>query len=387
MIEYRGGYGYRVVRNEGLNSGEMTSLSVLYAPLIGSRALALYLLLAGEAGISDEGMTLQRLCLLTDSTIDELTTAIKTLEQFRLLRSYFSEKNSSCRFDLQPPLSPQRFLSHDVFSRLYAKKAGQQQFEITSRLHSGEPLDDEGDMEVTGSFDFAFFNENWNLEDEYAFSRIDRYRSSGIKSDFDINALMRDLSPLSFPDHLRTPENLELIAQLATVFSIDVETMRKYVMESVNDDSPAAEYTFSAETLRNKCIGSRRTAASTEGGYQMHPVQYLQNLQNGIPVSAADKKLLEYLQVDLQLPGEVINCLIEYVYTHNDHKIGRNYVEKIATVWAADGVKTLEQAKELLNAQPGRNRSKGRDFVNIHNQPQEAQDYDEIMEQLFSKGN
>ena len=71
---------------------------------------------------------------------------------------------------------------------------------------------------------------------------------------------------------------------------------------------------------------------------------FLQNKQNGLPVTTVDAKLLDYLSLQLQMKHEVINVLIEYVLNINQNKLPRNYVEKIAGEWIRENIDTKEKA-------------------------------------------
>lgn len=381
-MDYKGDNAYRVIQPQSLNSEMLISLAVLYEPLIEKTAFSLYHLLAAEANMRNQNMKLSRLCKLLDISIQELTAAIKTLEQFKLLRTYHNEKTDSCRFDIQIPLGPRKFMEHDVFGRLYVKKVGKEQYDLSSQIHSFENIKEDADLEVTSNFDFGFFNDKWSMDDEYSYNELNRSRFSKVIPTFDLARFKRETSYVLMPPSLRSEENFEIIAQMATVFNIDVETMRVLVTDSINIDNN----TFDTELLRRKCIETKKQARSSSSfSYEMQPVEFLRYLQKGVAVSSSDKKSLEYLQLDLNLPVEVINYLVEYVYNHNNGVLGKNYLEKIATHWAANGIVTLDQAKKQLEIRATKGRRKARDFINIHKTESEAQDYEAVMSQLFNK--
>ena len=381
-MEIKGSNRYRVTQLLSLNSENLLALAVLYVPFIGTRGLSLFHLFAAEANRRSYEMTLDRLCGLLDININELAESIKLLEQFKLLKTFYNRGDDSLRFELQPPLSVNKFLSHEVFSRLYAKKVGSKQYEITKTLHLTEKLDDANDMEITSQFDLSLFNSKWNLSDELNFSKVNRNDYQDIRPDFDINAFLRGFSMLQMPQEFRTRANLELIAQMATVYSIDIPTMRVIVTDCIDIE----EGTFDIEKMRNKCIASKNVSTvKGENGYDVPPVQFLYDLQGGIPVNAADKKTLEYMQLDLKLNREVINCLVEKVFSTNK-SISRNYIEKIATSWALKGIDTLEKAKDALEIQPGRKYTKVPDFTSRdYESENKEQSYDDIMSKLFGK--
>ena len=342
-MEIKGSNRYRVTQLLSLNNENLLALAVLYVPFIGTRGLSLYQMLAAEANRRSYEMTLDRICTLLDMNINELAESIKLLEQFKLLKTFYNRHDDSFRFELQPPLSVNKFLSHEVFSRLYAKKVGNRQYEIT---------------------------------------KTSRNDYQDIKPEFDINAFLRGFSMLQMPPEFRTSANLELIAQMATVYSIDIPTMRVIVTDCIDID----EGTFDIEKMRNKCISAKSVSTVTgTGNYDVPPVQFLYDLQGGIPVNAADKKILEYMQLELKLNREVINCLVEKVFSTNK-SLNRNYIEKIATSWALKGIDTLDKAKDALEIQPSRKYNKVPDFKSRDYESESSeQSYDEIMGRLFSK--
>ncbi|MBQ1304242.1 MAG: hypothetical protein IIY51_05030, partial [Erysipelotrichaceae bacterium] len=212
-MEIKGSNRYRVTQLLSLNNENLLALAVLYVPFIGTRGLSLYQMLAAEANRRSYEMTLDRICTLLDMNINELAESIKLLEQFKLLKTFYNRHDDSFRFELQPPLSVNKFLSHEVFSRLYAKKVGNRQYEITKTLHLTEKLQDENDLEVTSQFDISLFNSKWDMSDELNFSKVSRNDYQDIKPEFDINAFLRGFSMLQMPPEFRTRANLELIAQ------------------------------------------------------------------------------------------------------------------------------------------------------------------------------
>ncbi|MBE6104086.1 MAG: hypothetical protein E7193_04255 [Erysipelotrichaceae bacterium] len=381
-MEIKGSNRYRVTQLLSLNNENLLALAVLYVPFIGTRGLSLYQMLAAEANRRSYEMTLDRICTLLDMIINELAESIKLLEQFKLLKTFYNRHDDSFRFELQPPLSVNKFLSHEVFSRLYAKKVGNRQYEITKTLHLTEKLEDENDLEVTSQFDISLFNSKWDMSDELNFSKVSRNDYQDIRPEFDINAFLRGFSMLQMPPEFRTRANLELIAQMATVYSIDIPTMRVIVTDCIDID----EGTFDIEKMRNKCISAKSVSTVTgTGNYDVPPVQFLYDLQGGIPVNAADKKILEYMQLELKLNREVINCLVEKVFSTNK-SLNRNYIEKIATSWALKGIDTLDKAKDALEIQPSRKYNKVPDFKSRDYESESSeQSYDEIMGRLFSK--
>lgn len=382
-MEIKGKDRYRVTALESLNNETMVSLSVLYLPFIGSNALALYHVLSSEANRRSSECTVNRLCKLLDCTIRDISKSIKLLEQFKLMRTYINEQDGSCRFELLTPLTPNKFMKHEIFSRLYLKKVGNDEFEITRQLHVNQAATEGKELEITSSFDLSMFNDNWNMDDEYNFDRYKKETIPEVKPAFSTTRFLRGYSTLVMPTELRTKENLEIISQIASLYSIDEETMRIYVGDAIDIDTGK----FDIEALKKRCLQSKKVSlVQGINQYDVPPVQFLYELQGRLPVSSADKKTLEYLQVDLKMPREVVNVLVEYTFNHNDRAIPRAYIEKIATSWAVKQIDTIEKAQNQLKPRIRKSISKVPDFTNKNRDVQTANiSYDEVMTELFDK--
>lgn len=77
---------------------------------------------------------------------------------------------------------------------------------------------------------------------------------------------------------------------------------------------------------------------------RLSPIALLENYQGGAPVSAADRRLIQYLLKDVGLSEEVTNVLIDYVLLVQDNTLPRAFVEKVATSWKRQGFQKAEEA-------------------------------------------
>ena len=382
-MDLKGANKYKANTNHSLNSDNITTLMVFYLPCISKSAISLYLLLSSEANKRSREMTIERLCLFLDIGIEKFSQSLTMLEQFKLVRTYYNQEEDTVRFDLQLPLSNEKFLEHEVFGRIYLKAVGKKQFELSRELYFNQIQVTGNDMEITSGFDFSMLNSRWSLDDETEYKKYTSSSYSNVKEDFDITAFLRGYSTLLMPTQFRTKENLQTIAKMATAYSIDIPTMRFYVTDAINIDTGE----FDVDALRKMCVNSRKIGVNKNtDGYNVPVVQFLFTLQHGVPVSVSDKKSLEYLQLELNLPKEVINCLVEYVY-NKENSYNRNYIEKIATSWAINKIDTLEKAQSQLETMNRTGRRPTTTFTNQNEDVYPQQDYQQIMDTLFKKGN
>ncbi|MGD6871217.1 DnaD domain protein [Sutcliffiella horikoshii] len=85
--------------------------------------------------------------------------------------------------------------------------------------------------------------------------------------------------------------------------------------------------------------------------YQLKQIsveQMLRDLSGGLNPSKSEQEIIDKLREIEDFPEEVINTLIYYVLLVNDHKLSQPFIMKIATDWRRKGIKTVEEAMELV---------------------------------------
>ena len=371
-MEFNGKDSFLSNLNYEFTAEDQRSLTLFYLPLIEEKAFALYHLLMNVR--KGRGETL---CALAACDIYALGEALQKLTDFGLLRTYYNSNAQLFKFLLEKPLNGPQFMKQALFGRLYLEKTGTAAFnEVAVMLAKEEFITDEDEPLTSDKRDFATLK-TWKEKDEEAFQKLrDRFLAVDGTA-FDIKSFLNDCSELTFPSHFRTEETLRLISSMATVYGLDRETMRKLFLKTLNNKTGEIDW----EALRTKCLSAKEVRKQEEITYTMSPVQFLYYKQHELPVAKAEKRLLEYLQLEVKLPNEVINCLVEYALDTNNMKLNASYIEKIAVTWARQNVDTLEKAKAKL-AEPGFTpRRKGPDFD--WEPEEEAQDLEQLRRELF----
>ena len=346
---------YKVECAGNISTSELFSLSVLYAPILSANAIKLYLFLICEAERTNQKFAHQRICSLLDLPITEIESARTQLEEVLLMKTYYKQTSTLDHYvyEIQLPLLPTQFLNHDVFGRMYVEIVGIQQFEVTKQLclKSFEPKQDY--VEVTKPFQNKFMV-NWDEQKEEQFNEI-RPSSENDKGTFDLpitfdyDEFLSGMSLLVFPMAARSKDSLKIVGELATIYGITVGRMKILAPSSLD---PKTEE-VSEEKLRLKCrrfIGEYDDNIQTpRTKYDIPPVQFLRQFQNGAELSSSDSLLLEDLVRKMNLEPSVVNVLVEYVLNNYEMRFDRRLVEKIASTWVRLKIKTVEDA--LANVQ------------------------------------
>lgn len=327
---------------EHLSVEQRQSLHLLYGPLMGKSSICLYEFL----GSIQNSVELEDVYLLLNINASQFDKARNYLEQYHLIETYVHEDDMLIL--LYAPLLPDKFLCHDMYSRLYLASVGSKCFDkIKAMLHKDKTISSVY-TKVESPLDVSILD-SWNESKEIAYEKVKPTIKQ--KYDFDFATLFKGMDRV-FPVRYRTNENLDRIAQMAQIYGIDAKDMRRYVQRSINPST----HVFDLDKLKEMVMRNRKVMETSKDPYQMPPVKFLQNKQNGIPVVKSDQALIERLCTQFQLSVEVVNTLIEYTLQQTHQQFSRNYVEKVAASWVRLGVDSRKKALEIINQTPTENK-------------------------------
>lgn len=327
---------------EHLSVEQRQSLHLLYGPLMGKSSICLYEFL----GSIQNSVELEDVYLLLNINASQFDKARNYLEQYHLIETYVHEDDMLIL--LYAPLLPDKFLRHDTYSRLYLASVGSKRFDkIKAMLHKDKTISSVY-TKVESPLDVSILD-SWNESKEIAYEKVKPTIKQ--KYDFDFATLFKGMDRV-FPVRYRTNENLDRIAQMAQIYGIDAKDMRRYVQRSINPST----HVFDLDKLKEMVMRNRKVMETSKDPYQMPPVKFLQNKQNGIPVVKSDQALIERLCTQFQLSVEVVNTLIEYTLQQTHQQFSRNYVEKVAASWVRLGVDSRKKALEIINQAPTENK-------------------------------
>lgn len=332
---------YRLKTDFTLSPEEYQSLVLLYQPVFSYPALSLYLSLY-ELGRLEKVVEINDLMRVLSIQRDDVTRYRIELERFDLLRTFESKKYLS--LVVQKPLSPQDFMQHPSYARLFHIVMGHEAFIEQAhrfqrlRIPEGEDISHRFDLSRLAVWDQSF-EEKFQKEQETA----EIPQSSG----YDVDAFFRKIPLPNFPLDLRTDDVKTLIAQMASTYSLSFSELRSALYASTNLHKKTFDkrrFCYLIEKNQGKL-----DVESVEDPYEMDPLSFLRHIQGYDYVVQADQRLLKSLSHNFQFSDEVVNVLVEYVLKVNQNQLNRAYVEKIAASWKREGVKTAKEAKALID--------------------------------------
>ena len=331
---------YRVTTNIGLSDASLSSLALLYQPLTGGDGILIYLTLFAERN-GQHPSSLEKLFTLINISPDVFERSLVKLEEYMLVRTFAREEKGAASyiFVLNAPMNSSDFISNGLYMSRYLKEMGQEMTNAAVSYLSASSISMQGYKDVTHVVKNVRED---TLERKVSFVKVRpsfTFDEESESINFDYEKFVSITTPTVFPTQFRTRENMALIGQLATVYGLTPERMRILVSKCSDLNGTS----FDTEKLKVLCAKSRPEVTSSDP-YDLPPVSFLQGKQNGVPVTFADKKILENLATEMHFANPVINVMVEYILSVSDNRLVRSFVESVAGEWARDGVKTKEDA-------------------------------------------
>ena len=383
-----------IVRSTGLiHDYDRKILTLLYQPLIGSKAYSLYMMLWGELEhdrLWGEESTHHTIMAIMQSNLKDVYNERLKLEGIGLLKTYVNQDEDSRLYiyELQPPLNSSQFFTDGVLNVFLYNRLGKNNYKKLKNFFSDSAIDMDHFTPMTKSFSDVFRSIHpsemitsmngemgQNLESEHGKEFVSRTEGSSITlSDdvFDFDLFFSGLSEVIIPKRSITQKVKEAIKKLAFLYAIDTIQMKNIVMSALDHNesidievlrkSARDWYQFengdSLPNLSDKIqpLHYRKTEQKQPKTREeqlivqletISPKKLLIDLSGGAAPSSADLHIIEDVMFHQKLLPGVVNVLIYYVMLRTDMKLSKAYVEKIASHWARKNIHTVEDAMKL----------------------------------------
>ena len=342
-----------------LNSEDISSLTLLYLPLIGLDSYALYSTLTALE--KDKEYFIKKLINLTTiSTLKDLTSAFDKLEGIGLLKSYY-HKDKGYIFEVIKPLTENDFLKEEVLVSLLETQVGSNEIE---ELKSKHKLISKSYKNVTKTLN-EVFTVTTKTKSEIINNMV---RPSINIENPDFNyVLFKMLFDSTFINEevLNEETFKKMIIKISFIYKLNEEEMKDVVFKSFNNDqrcdypslSKYARITFQqkykAESPKLVSVKDDQFIQSVEDDLvlklcndleSMSPSEVLEQI-SGMKPTPSELKICEDLAKNTNLTIGAINFMIMYVSKEKDGVLpGYNYFEKIASTWSRAKVKNAYDA-------------------------------------------
>ena len=369
MVDYVSKNDFYEIRVASLITNlDEDSLFDLYQPIIGARATSLYLKLSAQKKSPDGGSIFKTDQLLRSMqlTSAEFIAARHFLEAVGLIRTYeASQEDVRCYiYVIYSPKSPKAFFEDVLFSGLLIQSVGEKEAKKLANKWKVNLTIPEEYHEVSASF-----------VDVYKLN----YDDPSFRKSFGDQILGRDhgRAQLAFSYDLFftfikensaidisifKKKDMKEISRLSTLFGLNEKSMAYIVIDEYILEGPNH---FDFEKIKNHCVreiryahinnieqsnvsGDSENARYIRDVERSSPIELLKQRQQGTKLAQSDIAIANSLSEDYGFGNGITNVIIDYVLNKNNNVLSKNYVEKIASSLAREGVTTTVDAMNYL---------------------------------------
>ena len=370
------------------------TLTMLYQPIIGYSALAVYFSFwsQGKFGKNKELISHDQFFDRLQMSCGNFVDARKVLEATGLIRTYISKLGDVhvYHYEIYAPKTPFNFFDDTLLYGMLIKILGDHEanelrnmFNIEKTPYEGTEISANFQEVFTPSFDDPSFIEAARSSSRGAYSRnIAKVRSEFSYEKFFDN--LYEVSHISSDSLLRKEvKEIERLSMLYGVNEKEAANAVTYVYRSNGVKGRRVDFDKLNYYLQNEqnysfvvnrgCTTNTPNLVSGKSDLatkinlmeSVSPKDFISILQNGAKPASADLKIINSLSKDYGLNNSVINAVIDYVLTTNDNIFSKPLAEKVAGSLARENVKTTIDAMNYLKkaSLPKRGRKKAEEIV------------------------
>ena len=365
---------YSVINRTVINDTDLKIVSMLYQPIIGFAAVALYTTLLDDLNKStlmSEEQTHHHLMATMQLRLEDIVIAREKLEAVGLIKSYVKKASiNHYVYLVYSPISAHEFFNHPILNVVLYNNLGKKEYEKLLYYFKIPRINLKDYEEVSASFDEVFNSVTGNVIE---MSEDITKRDSNnilINKGVDFNLLMSSIPNNNLNEKCFTKEIKELINALCFTYNlttIDMQTLirnslnekgmidktllrkgcRDYYQFENNGNLPTLIYNKQPDYLKKPAGDTSKWAKMVYAFENLTPFQFLKAKDKGAEPTDRDKRLIEGLLVDQKLNPGVVNVLIAYVLKTNDEKLLKSYVETIAGQFKRLNIETVEDAMKF----------------------------------------
>lgn len=352
---------FKLITYQNIDLDERNVLTLLYQPIIGCKAYALYNTLwslIDRSRLKSPQYFHSKLLDILELTPEAFLKTRKMLEAIGLIVVY--QNDELLLYELKAPVSAEEFIKDGALGAYLYKKIGKTEFDEISNLFRISNIEKKGFKNITANFDDVFESiPDAICTDE---SYVGKCKSKiKINHDFDFDVFLEGLSK-NYVDRRKVTEKIkEYIINLSYIYSLDEITMQKVFMDSVDKDRNInlEELSKSAKYWNNVLVKSHQIADEsdlleiviTPQNVKEYCLKYtpidLIAIATGQKPSKKEGYVIEEVFNNLEYPKEILNFLILYAMNQSNNKFKVphfNFIETIYVSWKRSNVVTFEDA-------------------------------------------
>lgn len=365
---------YEIRLSQPFSEHDRKLLTLFYQPLIGSKAMSLFMTLWADCDEEAREYNHYHLMNVLSLPLLPIFEARISLEAIGLLRTYVKNEGDTRTFlyELSPPLDAKNFFEDPLLSTFLFSKIGEQAYRNLRNRFLCPPVEP-GYQEVSRTFLDVYKPVNHRIENDDQGKRLIGSQKEGIPfmgSNFDFDLLRSGLTEQMVPRASLASVSEELIAKLAFLYTLTPLDMQKVVMMALDEHlqlpearlrkaaadfykmniaktPPILEKTFTEPHPPVETKEMTREEALANSFDHTAPIDMLRELLEREPMPV-DVQMAERLVNTHQFPVGVVNALLHHVWMRNDGKLINGFIERTASNLMGKNISNAREAMEHL---------------------------------------
>ncbi|WP_085060156.1 replication initiation and membrane attachment family protein [Staphylococcus haemolyticus] len=385
--------GFKVYRQFQINHNHLEILNRLYMPLIGAQAIGTYHFM-NQFVNSDDTLTHYTIMNELKMNLSEFRQYMDLLEAIGLFKTYVKhdEQQSFFIYELIQPPTAYQFFNDPMLSIYLYNQVDKQRFKSLKNYFKKHDFDLSGFQQVTRKFTDVFKIPHSSVTiDASSIKKEKPYHGIDLSNvSFDFEILKEMLRHHFISDEIITKEARDLIVQLATLYGLTEDAMKRIILNSITSNQQLSyeemrkharsyyliEHNQQLPELETKASNQNEVNSNNQSVSSSQPTSnddWFQLLEETSPVDMLaswseseptfqQKKMIEELVEREKLNFGVINILLQFVMLKNEMKLPKTYILEIASNWKKLGIKTAKEAYNYaLKANESKSEYKGND--------------------------
>ena len=373
---------YTVINKTIITDKDKKIITMLYQPIIGYSAVALYNTLIDDLDkqeVMSEDLTHHHLMSTMQLRLEDIIIAREKLEGIGLLKTYVKKDNiNQFVYLLYSPITADEFFNHPILNIVLYNNLGKKEYEKILKYFKVPKYNLKDYEDITATFNEVFSSVQGNLLEMN--EDITKRDSNNIiiNKGIDFNMIISSIPNSRISDRCFNDETKELINNLSFIYNLNTLDMQGLVRDSINEKGlidknmlrkncrdyykfenlgnlPTLIYNKQPDFLKKPKGDNSKWAKMVYTFENITPYQLLKAKYKGAEPTDRDKKLIENLLIDQKLNPGVVNVLISYVLKVNNEQLKKSYVETIAGQWKRLNIETVEEAMRVTEKEHKKN--------------------------------
>lgn len=364
---------YVVINNTILTEQDRKIITMLYQPIIGSIASALFFSLWSQlekSEIISDTFTHHQLMSNMKLRLEDIIEAREKLEGIGILKTFLKKGNvNNYVYQLFSPLPAYEFFNNPILDVSLSNNVGINEYNKLVEYFKIPVIKLEEYENVTCSFNETYESVTETNKEYTQIKKISK-NNIEIQSSFNLNAILELIPDEMLNKRRITKEQKLFINKLAYIYNLTETALSEIIMNSINDKNlidydklkencrkyysfenngklPNLIYKNQPEYLRKKISDTSNRSKIIYKFETTSPYDFLYEKNNNTKPSTNDLKILEFLLVEQQLNPGVVNVLVDYVLKINNNKLIKSFVLTISSQWVRNKIETVEDAMKI----------------------------------------